>query len=144
MKKIIKCSGLVSIVILSLSLFSFSKPKGGDMFEIYLNNELILQRHVYNNAEPAVVSLKKAGLKDILGIRFLHCAQPGTNRSLQLKDASDHLLKEWKFSNTNAAGEKMNCPVQDLLNFKKTSPAGLHLYYASDQLKAGKLVATIQ
>ena len=90
---------------LCATLFSFaSTSHGGEGFEIYLNNKLVLQQFGNNMKEVKTLKLDQTNENDQLSVRYHHCGRIGKNRVITIKDGKDNILKQWKFSDaTNAA-----------------------------------------
>lgn len=126
-----------------ISLFTFNAKAGGDSYEIYLNNKLILKQFVTQPLSISSLQLDKANLSDKLTIFYSHCGQPGKGRSLAIKDDKGNIVKQWKFADaTELRG--MIIPVKELLQLEKNnSKTHLNLYYAAQQLPQGRMLTSI-
>lgn len=133
------------LTVFSLSLFSFIKPSGGDSFEIYLNNSLIVQQYVVQMKSVKKVSLNQSDYNGEIEIVYSHCGQTGKERKVMIKDAQNRILKQWSFADVSGAGNKtMNCKAKEIMELQKNNNGGsLSLYYSSKELPGGKLLADI-
>ena len=120
-----------------------NSPLGGECFEIYQDNKLVLQRCGKDVNTVQTISLNTASSSSELTVKYFHCGQIGKNRVLTLKSSDGKTLKEWKFANgtTNAAG--MKCGVKEIFSVKVANQSNLKLYYTSSELPDGKLLAII-
>jgi hypothetical protein len=140
-----KKTGLGSLLLVScLTLFSFTGQRGGDYFEIYLNQKLILQQALHLDKSVRTISLTAANYNDELSIKFSHCGAVGKGRSITLKDEQDHILKQWKFADATGSQVTMTCKVKDILDVQKSSQqVAIKLYYSSNELPNGRVLASI-
>jgi len=145
MKKLLKKNWAVAglLAIFSLSLFSFISPAGGEGFEIYLNNKLVLQKFGNDMDKVQTISLDESSLNGELSVKYHHCGRVGKNRVLTIKDADNKTLKEWKFGDVSQPSASMKCGVKEIYSLKLKNNAKLHLYYASSELPKGRMLATI-
>lgn len=141
MKAQIKKASL--LLMLAISLFSFSSLPGGEGFEVYLNNKVIMQRFGNQLNNPQTIQLSEANLNDEIRIKYYHCGQPGKNRILTIKDSQDKLLKEIRFADTDRTVSDMNCKVKDIITLKKGNNSVFKLHYRSSELPNGRLLVTI-
>ena len=123
------------------TLFSFSAPKGGDVFEIYVNNKMLLQRFVERDKGGVNLVLQN-NPSDQLRITYSHCGTVGKDRNLILKDDQNKVVKEWHFSDVTGTDNGMTCKVKDILDVRKGT-AALQLYYSSKELPKGRLLASV-
>src|ERR1043165_9783952 len=98
-------------------LFSFSSPRGGEGFEIYLNNKLVRQQ--FNSQMNSIknIPIDQRFSNDQLTIKYYHCGQAGKNRHIELKDGQNRVIKDWHFNDDNKSAA-MNCSVKDILQFQ--------------------------
>lgn len=139
-KSIVK---MLSLLVLSTTLFSFSGKPGGEGFEVYLNNKLIVQKfgNQMNNAQT--IELNQGSPNDELTIKYYHCGTTGKNRVLTIKDGQNKILKEYHFADASSNASGMKCRVNDIFSLKKGNNSTLKLYYTSSELPGGRLLATI-
>lgn len=132
---------LLAVTTCLVVLASFSSKPGGEGFEIYLNNKLVLQR--YGNEMNTVqnVSLQNAAAGDQLRVRYHHCGKAGKNRQITVRSADNKVLKTWTFKDGDVASS-MSCSVSEILSLKKTTTT-LKLYYTSSELPEGRQLASL-
>ena len=144
----------VLLIALSGTLFSFSVKTvealplgnnfGGEGFEVYINNKLVLQQFGEKMNTVKTISLDQSESNGQLAIRYFHCGQPGKSRVITIKDEQNVVLKEWKFGDTKDAAAKLCCNVKDILALPKLkSGKKVNLYYAATELPKGRLLATL-
>lgn len=133
---------LLTMAILSVTLFSFSFLPGGDHFEVYLNKKLVFQQFVSQPASLKSVALDESNINDRVGVFYSHCGKIGNKRTLAIKDGKN-TVKLWRFS--DVGGHKfMSIGAKDILSFQnKNANRTLNLYYSSEQLPEGRLLASI-
>lgn len=132
-----------AILGLCLTLFSFTMNRGGEGFEIYLNNRLLVQQYGNNSSAVQHVSLDQRTVSGQLTVKYWHCGRRGLDRVITIKDQNNHLLKEWHFPNSNEPTPAMNCQVNEILKLKKANVTELNLYYSSSELPKGRMLASI-
>lgn len=140
--------GKVMLLIISFVTFSsLSSKAGGIVFEIYLNNKLLLKQQ-YNKVVSGSPDLQlgDANSNDNLRIFFTSCGRSGKTRSVGIRDENNKLLKEWTFTNSNSSDLSMTIPVKEILALQKDKPAGsLKLFYFSpEQFPNGQMLASVQ
>ena len=142
MKSIIsKETGLFAVCI---TLLSFSlKPAGGEGFEIYLNNKVILQQYGSDMNQVKSLQLNQASPDDKLTIKYHHCGRVGKNRIVTIKDGQNNVLKEFRYADSATPVAAMSVPVKDMLDLKKGSSITIKLYYSSSELPNGRMLASI-
>lgn len=133
---------LVAGLILT-SLLSFTVKPGGEGFEIYLDNKLVVQRYgsEINSVQNLQLDQRYAGKQ--LTVKYHHCGKVGKNRSITIKDAKDKILKQWNFTDTKDVSNAMTCNIREILNLEKSGTGKLKLYYSSSELPAGRLLTSI-
>jgi hypothetical protein len=143
MKQTTKFPGikLLALLVICAGLFSFSSNMGGDHFEIFLNKKLVFREFVHMAKGVKSFELDQSNPDATLDVYYGHCGQTGKSRSIIIKDAQEHVLKQFNFSDAN---KYMTCKVKDLTKLqKKNSSNKIHLYYSSKELPKGKLLAAI-
>lgn len=144
-----KNSGNSRIILLLLTitcvvpLMAFTL-RGGDSFDIYLGKTLAVQQFLHKDTSVKTVDMSTAGATDELKVSFNHCGQTGTNRTVSIKD-NKQVLKEWKFADIKSGGSvQMNIAVKDIVAIQKNLKGKqLSLFYKSDLMKDGKVLATL-
>ncbi len=142
MKSIISKSLMLAIT--SIVFFSFTSSPGGEGFEIYLNNKVVLQQFGTNMDNIKSLRVNENSANDQLSIKYHHCGRAGKNRMVTVKDSQNKVLKEWKFTDVKDAYASMNCNVKDITALKKQTGGALKLYYSSSELPNGRLLALIE
>ena len=137
----------VACAALCAMFFSFSTlPGGGEGFEIYLNNRLVLQQFNQDMKVVKTLKLDQANENDQLSVKYHHCGRPGKNRTLTIRDGKDEVLRQWKFddeSNVSSVAVKMDFKVKDILGLQKGKDKTIKLYYSSSEIPQGRQLASI-
>lgn len=135
------------LLAMSIALFSFSSSKnnfGGEGFEVYLNDKLVLQQYGKDMDAVKNLQLDQSASNGQLAIRYYHCGRPGKARIVSIKDEQNVVLKEWKFGDAKDASAKVSCSVKDILTLPKIKAGKkLSLYYAASEIPNGRLLATL-
>jgi hypothetical protein len=131
---------LAGIAFCALLLSFSTEPAGGEGFEIYLNNKVVLQQFGSNMDKLKTVSLEQSSPADQLAIIYHHCGKWGKNRVVTIKDEKGNTLKKWNFKDE---GPRMTCKVSDILGLQKENKSVLKLYYSSSELPEGRQLAAI-
>lgn len=147
MKKIM--SKMLALMAICTVLFSFTPPKessrtkpGGEGFEIFLNDKLLVQRFGNNMDNTAALSLSSAGTTDKLIIKYHHCGQIGKKRVITIKDAQNNVLKTYWYNDEGKPILGIEVPVKDIIDLKKGNTV-LKLYYSSAELPNGRMLVSI-
>jgi hypothetical protein len=125
------------------ALFSFSPKPGGEGFEIYLDNKLVLQQFGKDMNQVKAISIDPSHSKAQLSVKYYHCGQAGKNRTLVIKNADNKVLKQWSFENTAKNSGAMCCGVREILDLQKVNSNKLYLYYSSTEMAKERLLVTI-
>lgn len=137
-----KLTVIIAAFTVLAGLFSFSKPLGGEGFEIYLNNKLMLQQFGSQMVSTKSLHLDQRFADEQLTVKYYHCGQAGKNRHISIKDAQNRTLKDWSFANSKEPG--LTFPVNEILTLQNgANRNSLNLYYSSSELPNGKLLVTI-
>ena len=126
-----------------LAMFSFSSKRGGDSFEIWLNGKIVLKQFVLVSKGIQTLQLNGASENDRLDVYYSHCGQTGKSRYITIQDERGHALKVWKFADAIGQNGAMAFKVKDILRLKKNKGSKLSLFYSSNELPNGRLLATI-
>ena len=133
---------LVVFVAASSFLYSFVSPTGGEGFEIYIDNKLVLQQ--FNQQMKQVKHIQLNASQQELQVKYYHCGLAGKNRVLELKKAGQEVVKHWQFNNSEGKNFAITVAVKDILaSQKKAGTAAVSLYYSSKEAPQGRLLATI-
>ncbi|HRE63248.1 MAG TPA: hypothetical protein PKU77_05635 [Ferruginibacter sp.] len=132
------------LICFTISLSAFWSPAGGEGFEIFLDNKLVMQKFNRDMKQSSTFSLKSTNAKSKLSVQFYHCGMAGKERVLMLKDAQMKLLKQWTFRNTEAKNFSISIPIAELQQLQqKTGNAKAYLYYASKETGGARLLTGI-
>lgn len=151
MQSIIQKTKAIRVICLGAlfsTILSFSSKKGGEGFEIYLNNKMVLQQFGSQLNSIKDIRLDQGLSGSSLIVKYYHCGRTGTNRRISVRDGQNKILKEWKFADLSTAAVTvtdplMTCKVSDILNLQKTNAGKLGLYYSSNELPKGRQLAFI-
>lgn len=137
-----KALQIFAMAAICVTLFSFSGSKGGEMFEVYLNNKLLIQQHINEPNPVKSIQIDPASVNDELKVKYFHCGQIGKDRTITIKDAQNKTIKQFHFADSekNAA---ISCKVKDFTVLLKPGVQELKLYYSAKELPAGKLLASL-
>jgi hypothetical protein len=146
--KKVNISRILLLGVFFTTLLSFSTKWGGEGFEIYLNNKLVLQQFGNQLNSIQTIQLDPGSADSRLSVKYFHCGRVGTNRSITIRDGQNRILKEWKFADVSTTAvsitdPSMTCKVSDILGLKKSNPGKLNLYYSSKELPKGRILAFI-
>jgi hypothetical protein len=132
------------LMVYAATQFSFTSGFGGDRFEVYLNNKLILQQYVSVTKGVKTFILNESNSNDEVNIYYSHCGQTGKNRVVALKDSRNKTIKEWRFADATGSNTGMTCKAREILKFlKNAGTEQVKLFYSSNYLPDGKLLAYI-
>jgi hypothetical protein len=131
-----------TFTVLYLTVFASSAKAGGDMYQIYLNDKLILKEFVIQPITLKKLAIDKANSNDNVVVYYSHCGTVGKGRSIAIKDTKGNVLKEWKFTDAANNSKGMVIPVKELLQLQKNS-SNLTLYYTAQELPKGLTLASV-
>ena len=121
------------------------KVGGVDVYEIYLNNKLILQQSGNKPVTLQSLQLDKRNINDELVIYYNHCGESGRQRSIAIRDDKGTTLKEWKFTDASEVRSAMRIPVKELLQLDKNyTHSKLTIFYSAHQLLKGRTLYALQ
>ncbi len=136
------------LVTISTIFLSFTPVNnwGGEGFEVYLNNKLVLQKYGNKMDNVQNLQLDKVSPNDQLIIKYSHCGDIGKNRVITIKDGQNKVLKEFRYKDADKAVRVqygISCPLKELLKLKKGTTNTFKLYYSASQLPEGRLLTNI-
>lgn len=140
MKTNMRLASLFGLLAAAMMLFSFSSPKGGDMFEVYLNGNKLVQQFVHVDNSVKTLQVNVTSANDKIDVYYSHCGQTGKERYLTITDGDNRSLHVWKFDEGNAA---MSFTIKDVVAFLKNNETKFGIFYSSQQLPKGRLLAMI-
>ena len=139
MKSIILKS--VTLLLICAGFFAFTSKPGGEGFEIYLNDKVVLQQFGSEMNTVKSISLQQSSKNETLRIKYYHCGRIGKERLITIKNGQDKVLKVFRYKDAAVPSSTMTLEVKEVLNLKNGST--LKLYYSSSELTKGRLLATI-
>lgn len=123
-------------------LSAFTTLPGGNSFEAYLDQELILNEHLWGSRKMSTITLDKNSTST-LSIHFNQCGVTGTHRSLSIRDEQNKVLKQWRFQDVDpSVKDPMPVPVQEIAKVVLGKKTGL--YYESKEESTAIKLASIQ
>ena len=133
-----------AILTAALLLFSFvHRNTGGEGFEVYLNDKLMLQQFGPISKDTKILNLEKAGPADKLSVKYYHCGNVPKSSLLTLRNEKNDVLKKWMFSAAKEKTVDVSCKAGEILNLGKEK-SGLQLYFSSTEIPDGRLLAAIR
>lgn len=141
MKSVI--SKTMLLLLISTILFSFLPKPGGEGFEIYLNNRIVIQKFgkEINSVQSLQIDPSLNNAQII--VKYHHCGRVGKNRVITIRDGQNKMLKEFRYADAAKPVSAMLLNVKDILSLKKGNTAALKLYYVSSELTQERLLTTI-
>lgn len=139
-----KLFSMVLLLAFTSLIVSFVSPAGGEGYEIYIDNKLVMQQFGQQMKQVKNVQLNPAQSKGDLKVKFYHCGMAGKSRTLELKSPDQKVLKQWQFANEEGKNFAISVPVKEIVKLQEKSGAGtLHLFYASKEVPQGRFLAGI-
>ncbi|MCW3089063.1 MAG: hypothetical protein JWP81_132 [Ferruginibacter sp.] len=83
-------SKTIMLVAIAATLLSFTNF-GGEGFEIYLNNKLVIQQFGSKMTEVQCLKLDHHSMNDQLTVKYHHCGHIGKNRTITIKDGQNKI-----------------------------------------------------
>ncbi|RAW00897.1 hypothetical protein [Pseudochryseolinea flava] len=117
---------------------------GGEYYEVYLNDKLILQQGVTGKTiQLKNIPIENANANDRITIIYKRCHdENATGRKLTVRDEAGNILKEWKFPDRTDERNAMTILVKDLVALNKKG-ATLNVAYSSEQLTEGRTLVAL-
>ncbi len=138
----------LAILIFFVSFAGISAKAGGDGYEIYLNNKLILKQYKGQSLSLTSLELNASNAKDQLVIYYTRCNakdNSGKGRTITLKDKKGNTLKVWTFSDMKDNNGAMIIPVKEILDLeKKNAESNLIIFYASQDHPQTQILSSLQ
>lgn len=135
---------MVLLVAASSFIYSFVAPMGGEGFEIYIDNKLVLQQFNQEMKQLKNIQLTGAHSKSELKVKYYHCGMAGKSRILELKNSDQKTVKRWEFDNSEGKNFAITVAVKEILDSQdKRGNGNVYLYYSSKEAPQGRLLAGI-
>lgn len=124
---------------------SFAAVDGGEAFEIYLNNKLLVRQYVTGSFSLQSLNLTEANANDKLVIYYNHCGKPGKARTIAIKDAAGNILKKYSYGDGASVKDGMTIPVKELLALEKSHKGvQLAIHYTAKELPKGLTLSGVK
>ena len=144
MKKNIQKKGAFAALLgLCLVSLSFTTAGGGDEFQLFVGNKMVIQQYIYNDKAVKHLELAPANYNEKISFRYMHCGQAGKNRMITLKDKDGNVMKQWSFANPATSENAMICNAKEIMDIQVKKGDRLQVYYSSVEIPKGKLLVTI-
>jgi fructose-1,6-bisphosphatase len=136
---------MVLLVTASSFIFSFVVPAaGGEGFQIYIDNKLVLQQFNTEMKELKNIQLTGAHSKSEMMVKYYHCGMAGKSRVLELKNSDQKTVRRWQFDNGEGKNFAVKVLVKEILDSQEKLGNGtIYLYYSSKEAPQGRLLAGI-
>ena len=79
----------------------------------------------------------------MIDINYSHCGMIGKSRTLLVKDASGNVLNQFKYPDASGTKKYMTCTVKDIMKTQKQNNNSVYLYYLSNELPEGRMLAVM-
>ena len=138
---------MITVLLLSFctALVSFAPKFGGEGFQVYVNNKLVLERFGSQLDLVKTLPLDEYSANGQVTVKYFHCGRIGKSRVITIKDDEKKILKQWKFADVTEPVAAMNCSVKEIIDLRKnTKNNTLNLYYTSTELPGGRLLASFR
>jgi hypothetical protein len=134
---------ILMALTVSAILFSFTPEWGGEHYEVYVNDKLVLQEFVSRKSTLPTLILDDTQAQ--LAVYYNHCGQIGKSRRLSVQNEEGQVLKEWSFSNTSGdSGSRMIIKTGEIKKLFSEGHASLKLSYSSAELPKGRTLVTLE
>jgi hypothetical protein len=131
------------VIAIAVLVSSFSRMPGGEGFEVYKNNTLLLQQFGNNMKSIQTLSLENILPADKLTIKYYHCGKAGKNRHIIVRSGNNIALKNWQYANMATKDDGMSFHPAELLNTKNKINK-VNIYYTSEEMPKEKLLVMLQ
>jgi len=136
---------VIALLAFCATLFSFVPKFGGEGFQVYVDNKLVLERYGKEIDVVKTLNLDEYSDNGQITVKYYHCGKISKGRVITVKDDQQKILKQWKFTDVTESTPAMNCSVKEIIGLQKSAHGNtLNLYYVSSELPAGRLLAAIQ
>jgi S-adenosylmethionine:tRNA-ribosyltransferase-isomerase (queuine synthetase) len=131
------------LAIATVALCSFDFVPGQASYEVYLNNERVINEHLYGQKEAPTLPLNTTTEQDELSVTFNNCGKIDTGRKISLKNEQDKTLREWSFSDSPDIKNKMEIRVSEITAFRQQHSTA-KLVYSSREFSTDVHLITLQ
>lgn len=138
----------IGLLVFLISFAAISAKAGGDGYEIYLNNKLILKQYQGQTLSLTSLVLSQANVNDKIVICYTRCNVPdksGKTRSITIKDNNGNVLRVWTFNNLAEDKGTMSIPVREILDLqKKSGEKPISIFYAAQDHAPTQILPSLQ
>jgi len=136
-------SGLMALLVVSGVLMSYTPRRGGEGFEVFLNNKLVVQLFGKNMNGASTLYLEP-GVDNEISIRYHHCGQTGKARRVDVKNEKGEVIKTWRFADNATPGNAMKFKISEAPGLKNLAgQVRWSIHYTSSELPAGRQLALL-
>ena len=136
---------VIALLAFCATLFSFAPKFGGEGYQVYVNNKLVLEHYGSQIDLVKTLTLDEYSANGQITVKYYHCGRVSKGRVITIKDDQNNILKQWKFTDVAESTPAMNCSVKEIIGLQKSIHNNtMNLYYASSELPGGRLLAVIQ
>lgn len=137
-------AGRTLLLLVIFASFSFVAPRGGDVFKIYINSKMVVEQFVHGNPKMKVITLDQRNYNDEVSVYYSHCGQIGKSRQLSIRDASNRVIKTWKFADAGKEHTPMTFRAKEILDMQKADASQqFTIIYTSKELPKGYTLASV-
>ncbi|MCG2616901.1 hypothetical protein LZZ85_21570 [Terrimonas sp. NA20] len=134
---------VISVAAISIMSYSFTPAPGGEGFEVYKNNKLVLQQFGSDMKNVKTLQLDDIRSTDMLTIKYSHCGQVGKNRHIIIRSTGNTELKNWQFANISTGDKGMTFPPAEIIK-NGTKDHKVNVFYTSTEIPKERLLITLQ
>lgn len=131
----------LGLSLLLVSFFAFRPVPGGDVYQIFLNDKLLLKQLVIEPIDLRTLSLEKAKPTDKLVVYYSHCGTVGKGRAIKIQNSKGEIVKQWQFPDSEDGA--MVIPVKELIQLK-TAGGDLRMTYSSREIPKGRMLTSLR
>lgn len=136
---------LCSMLLMIPAFSSFKSLRGGEGFEVFLNNKPVAEHFGKNLTKQAILQLDPALDKLELKVIYHHCGQNGKSRQLTIRNEEKQVVHTWRFADGKPDPSPMTIRLDELPEYKKAGKAlRWTLHYASAEIPAGRELAVLE
>lgn len=136
---------VIPFAALLLTLFSFSARPGGEGFEVFKNNKLVLQQFGNDMKKIKTLQLDNISSSDQITIKYYHCGKTGKNRHIIVRGSDHKEIKNWQFANMSSTDQGMSFHPADVFGSKgKKASTFVNVYYTSTEIPEERHLITLQ
>lgn len=133
----------MALVLTSSMLMSYTPHRGGEGFEVFLNNKLVVQLFGKKMNGTGTLYLEP-GVNNEISIRYYHCGQTGKSRRIDIKNEKGEIVKTWRFADNASPGNAMKFKINEAPGLKLLAgQVRWSIHYTSSELPDGRQLALL-